>query len=218
MPPLRWTVLPQVSAMRSIAPSGRSARSCAALSGKIEGQRRARVAAIEPTLEQALQESPPPSLRQVTKRLGFSATCVLKAHAPDLYERLKTHWQAYARIRRTELQNKLKAVLQEKPPPSLRSVYSRQGVTESIVNTSFPDLRREIGLRHLQYQRQQAQGRRDEVRAEIHEIVRTLHAQGICPSSATCNESAEKRLAPRMEGNRQGCRRCQGGIDDGSGR
>jgi len=142
MPPLRWTVLPQVSAMRSIAPSGRSARSCAALSGKIEGQRRARVAAIEPTLEQALQESPPPSLRQVTKRLGFSATCVLKAHAPDLYERLKTHWQAYARIRRTELQNKLKAVLQEKPPPSLRSVYSRQGVTESIVNTSFPDLRR----------------------------------------------------------------------------
>ena len=39
-------------------------------------------------------------------------------------------------------QNKLKAVLQEKPPPSLRSVYSRQGVTESIVNTSFPDLRR----------------------------------------------------------------------------
>jgi len=78
--------------------------------------------------------------------------------------------------------SKLLAVLEENPPPSLKSVYARFGVTESIINTSFPDLRREIGLRHLQYQRQQAQGRRDEVRAEIREIVRALHAQGICPS------------------------------------
>jgi hypothetical protein len=82
----------------------------------------------------------------------------------------------------TELRTKLLAVLEENPPPSLKSVYARFGVTESIVNTSFPELRREIGLRHLQYQRQQAQGRRDEVRAEIREIVRMLHTQGICPS------------------------------------
>src|SRR5438876_7022106 len=68
------------------------------------------------------------------------------------------------------------------PPPSLKSVYSRFSVTESIVNTSFPELRREIGLRHMQYQRRQAQGRRDEVRAEIREIVQMLHGQGICPS------------------------------------
>ena len=140
------------------------------------------MAAIEPALEQALQETPAPSLRQMAKRLGFSAACVLKAHAPDLYDKLKARWQAYAEARRAELRTKLLAVLEENPPPSLKSVYARFGVTESIVNTSFPELRREIGLRHLQYQRQQAQGRRDEVRAEIREIVRMLHAQGICPS------------------------------------
>ena len=55
-------------------------------------------------------------------------------------------------------------------------------MTESIVNTSFPELQRAIGLRHQQYQRQQSQARRDAVRAEIREIVRTLHAKGICPS------------------------------------
>jgi hypothetical protein len=37
-------------------------------------------------------------------------------------------------------------------------------------------------LRHRQHQRQQARLRRDGVRAEIREIVRMLHAQGICPS------------------------------------
>jgi len=191
---------------------------CHALSARIAEQKRARVAAIEPSLELALQETPTPSLKQIAKRLGLSAACVLKAHAPALYDQLKARRQTDAETCRAELRTKLLAVLEESPPPSLKSVYARFGVTESIVNTSFPELRREIGSRHLQYQRQQAQGRRDEVRAEIHEIVRTLHAQGICPSSATCNESAEKRLAPRMEGNRQGCRRCQGGIDDGSGR
>ena len=140
------------------------------------------MAAIEPALEQALQETPAPSLRQMAKWLGFSAACVLRAHAPALYENLKTRWQSYAEICRGELRTMLMAVLEETPPPSLTAVYSRFGVTESIVNTSFPELRREIGLRHLQYQRQQAQGRRDEVRAETREIVRTLHAQGICPS------------------------------------
>jgi len=155
---------------------------CHTLSARIAEQKRMRVAAIEPALELALQETPAPSLRQMAKRLGFSAACVLKAHAPALYDKLMARWQNYAQTCRAELQTKLLAVLEESPPPSLKSVYARFGVTESIVNTSFPDLRREIGLRHLQYQRQQAQGRRDEVRAEIREIVRALHAQGICPS------------------------------------
>ena len=70
----------------------------------------------------------------------------------------------------------------ENPPPSLRSVYSRLNVTESIVNTSFPELRRAIGLRHLQYQKQQSQFRRQDVQTEIREIVQMLHRQGICPS------------------------------------
>jgi hypothetical protein len=155
---------------------------CSALSARIAEQKRVRVAAIEPALEKALQETPAPSLRHMAIRLGFSAACVLRAHAPVLYAKLKARWRAYADTCRAELRTKLAAVLEENPPPSLRSVYSRFGVTESIVNTNHPELRREIGLRHKQYQRQQAQARRDAVRAEIREIVRMLHAQGICPS------------------------------------
>jgi hypothetical protein len=47
---------------------------CRALSMRIAQQKQARVAAIEPALEHALQETPPPSLLQVAKRLGFSAS------------------------------------------------------------------------------------------------------------------------------------------------
>ncbi|MBZ5727323.1 MAG: TniQ family protein [Acidobacteriia bacterium] len=95
---------------------------CRALSARIAEQKRMRVAAIEPALEQALQETPAPSLRQMAKRLGFSAACVLKAHAPGLYDKLKARWQAYAEACRAELRTKLLAVLEENPPPSLKSV------------------------------------------------------------------------------------------------
>jgi AraC-like DNA-binding protein len=155
---------------------------CLALSARIAQQKRARVAAIEPALEQALQETPPPSLLEAAKRLGFSASCVLKFHAPGLYAKLKKHRQAYHQKCRAELRDRLEAALVENPPPSLKSVYSRLGVTESIVNTSFPELRRASGLRHLQHQREQAQLRRAALRTEIRDIVRMLHAQGICPS------------------------------------
>jgi len=155
---------------------------CRALAARIAEQKRMRLAAIEPALEQALQEIPAPSVKQLAKRLGFSAECVLKAHAPVLYEKVKARYRSYAETCRAELQIKLEAALEENPPPSLRSVYARFGVTESNVNTSFPELQRAIGLRHQQYQRQQSRARRDVVRAEIREIVRALQAEGIYPS------------------------------------
>jgi hypothetical protein len=155
---------------------------CRALAARIAEQKRIRLAAIEPALEQALHEFPALSVTQLAKRLGFSAACVLKAHAPALYEKVEARYRSYAETCRADLQNKLEAVLEENSPPSLRTVYARFGVTESIVNTSFPELQREIGLRHLQYQRQQSQARRDAVRAEIREIVRALQAEGTCPS------------------------------------
>jgi hypothetical protein len=63
-----------------------------------------------------------------------------------------------------------------------KSVYARLGVTESNVNTNFPELRCEIGLRSWQYREEQAKARRDAVSAEIQENVRSLHAEEICPS------------------------------------
>ena len=185
---------------------------CGALSARIAEQKRLRMAAIEPALERALEETPVPSLRQMAKRLGFSAQCVLKAHAPALYEKLKARWRVSADACQAELGTKLAAVLEENPPPSLRSVYSRFCVTESIVNTTHPHLRREIGLRHKHYRRQQAQARRDAVRAEIREIVQMLHAQGICPSVPRVTSQAAKWLAPGMEGGLQGGERCQGCV------
>jgi hypothetical protein len=155
---------------------------CRALSAKLASQREARVAAIEPALKQALQETPPPTVREVCKRLGFSAGCVLKAHATVLYERLKVRGRDHAEACRTEVQGKLKAMLSEVPPPPPKEVYARLGVTEAICIYNFPELRRAIVARYRQHRAQRCQARREAVREEIRAIVRQLHTQGVCPS------------------------------------
>ena len=155
---------------------------CRALSAKLARQRGERVAAIEPTLERALQETAPPSIREICQRIGFSAGCVLKAHAPALYERLKARRRECADAHRAEVKNKLKSVLNEVPPPAPKEVYARLGISESICIYNFPELRRAIVARYRHYRADHSQAGREAVREEIQAIVRRLHMQGVCPS------------------------------------
>jgi len=155
---------------------------CRALSAKLARQKEARLAAIAPTLERALQETPPPSVREICQRVGFSAGCVLKAHSPALYQRLKARRREYADACRAEVKNKLKAVLNEVPPPPPKEVYARLGISESICIYTFPELRRAIVARYRQYRAQHSQARREAVREEIRAVVRQIHMQGVCPS------------------------------------
>jgi len=155
---------------------------CRALSAKITRQRAERVASIRPAFERALQENPPPTVREVCQRIGLSAIHVRRAHALTLCERLKAQRREYAEACRAELLDKLKAVLNEAPPPSPKEVYVRLGITESIATHNFQELRRAIIVRYRQYRRQQSRARQEAVRQEIQVIVHSLHEQGVYPS------------------------------------
>ena len=155
---------------------------CRALATKIARQKAERAAVIGPALEQALQEYPPPSVREVCRRVRFSSSSSLKAHAPILYARLIKHRRDYPKVRRAELRNKLKAALNETPPPSPKEVFTRMGITLSIARRNFPKLYRAIVIRYGQYKHQQVRARLEAAKQEIPPIVRRLHEQGICPS------------------------------------
>ena len=155
---------------------------CRALAAKIARQRVARRAAIAPTLERALRENPPPTILDICRRIGLSAVYVRSLDDRALCDRLKARRREYAEACRVELLNKLKAVLNEAPPPAPKEVYKRLGITESIAYHNFPDLRRAIILRHRQYRHQQSCARQEAVRHEIRAAVSRLHKQGVCPS------------------------------------
>ena len=155
---------------------------CRALSAKSARQKAERVAAIKPALERALQENPPPTIREVCQRIGLSASRVRRVHAPALCEKLMARHREFAQARRAELLDTLKGILNEAPPPPPKEVYTRLGMTVSIATYNFPELRRAIIVRYRQYRHQQAWARQEAGQQEIRAIVRSLHEQAVYPS------------------------------------
>jgi len=122
-------------------------------------------------------------MRELAKRLGFSAASVLKAHAPVLYERLKLSGRRMNRCAAASC-GELGSGVGGESPAILKSVYARLGVTESIVNSagSGGDSREAIGLRHQQYRLGAGPGAQERRSGgDPGDLSAQLDAAGICP-------------------------------------
>ena len=71
----------------------------------------------------------------------------------------------------------------EVPPPSLREVCRRLGVSQVCLKTHLPELCQAISERFRSYQLQRGERTRQAARAKVREAVLELHAQGIYPST-----------------------------------
>ena len=77
----------------------------------------------------------------------------LCAREPHLCAKLIERRRRFAEQSKKALKNRLKVVLKENPPPSLREVHARLGVTRAI-SRNFPEINRAISARHREFQRQ----------------------------------------------------------------
>lgn len=132
------------------------------------------------SLEAVLLSSEKPTVKAVAKDLGYSNTCTIYEHSPDLCS-------AIAAKRRTDtlhVKMMLEAVMEgeENPPPPMREVARRLGYSVQVPYRHFPEMCRAISERYRAYQK----GRRDvAVRLkcdEVRSIVRRLYEQGEYPS------------------------------------
>ena len=126
---------------------------CRAIKAKRAAVQLARRSRVASTLRAALSEDPPPTVEEVASRLGYGAGNSLSAWEPRLCARLIEHRRRFAEQSKKALKNRLKVVLKENPPPSLREVHARLGVTRAIYR-NFPEIHRAIAARHQQFQRQ----------------------------------------------------------------
>ena len=109
---------------------------CRAIKAKRAMVRRARRSALAAALKAALREDPPPSLEQIANRLGYTSHTVIRGWEPPLCAKLTAKRRDFAERSRKELGRRLEAVLTEDPPPSLREVHARLGVTQSITSAT----------------------------------------------------------------------------------
>jgi len=116
----------------------------------IEQDRRSKITSA---LRAAICEAPPPALEEVASRLGYASEDSLKAHQPKLCGRLIALRRQIAERSKNMLGERLRAMLKENPPPSLREAHRRLGVTEHFTYGNFPELHRAIAARHREYSR-----------------------------------------------------------------
>jgi DNA-binding phage protein len=132
------------------------------------------------SLEAVLLSSEKPTVKAVSKDLGYSNTCAIYKYSPDLC-------RAIASKRRTDaehVQELLEAIMadDEDPPPSMQEVARRLGYSVQLLNRHFPEICRAISERYVAYQKR----KRDEtVRLkcdEVRSIVIRVYEQGEYPS------------------------------------
>jgi hypothetical protein len=126
---------------------------CQAIKAKRAAVQVARRRTAASALKAALSENPPPTVEQVASRVGYGSENSMRAWEPRLCARLIERRRKFAEQSKKALKKRLKSVLKENPPPSLREVYTRLGITRAISYGNFAEIHRAIAARHERFQR-----------------------------------------------------------------
>jgi transcriptional regulator with XRE-family HTH domain len=126
---------------------------CLAIKAKRTNVQAARRITVASALEAALSEDPPPTVEQIAARLGYANEGTIRIWSPRLCARLIARRQRFAEHSKKALKKRMKAMLKENPPPSLRDVYARLGITRAISYGNFPRIHCAISTRHREFRR-----------------------------------------------------------------
>ena len=133
-------------------------------------------------LEGALNESPAPTLVELSRRLGYSTSTVLRAHEPDLCDLLARRRRNNVRKYRSDLKKAAKAALNETPVPSVRDLCKRLGVTVWFMGKYFPSVRLRIAEKHRRVFSENSRRRREKLFQDTSTIAAELQRRGEYPS------------------------------------
>jgi hypothetical protein len=172
---------------------------CRAISEKIVLAKRAWPDHVRGVLENALEEQPPPTLSDLSRRLGYSTSTVLRAHEPALCDQLMARRRGHVLERRAALEETAMAVLAETPVPSVRDLCKRLGVTVWFMDKYFPAVRRMVAERHRQCVSAETQQRHKRLHRDVHRIAVELRSQNLYPLATRITERLPERFLSGME-------------------
>jgi hypothetical protein len=138
---------------------------------------------IRSTLEEALRQSPPPTLKGVANRTGFP-TSMAWNHYPDLCAEIVAKHKSHEKQAWENVGRELERVkCKENPLPTIKALAVRLGYSVQSLRVHFPDLCHEIATRRAERQQASRLSRQEQLLSEIREAALNLHAQGIFPSA-----------------------------------
>jgi TniQ len=100
----------------------------------------------------ALQEYPPPSVREVARRLGYSQHHQLERHFPGPYRQILDRRDKYQKQIDEAVRNCFQSAMSEEPPPRISELERRLGfISVSALKTKYPDLCDALKARRSEY-------------------------------------------------------------------
>lgn len=155
---------------------------CEAISKRVSQAKQARLESMRQALKGALNESPTPTLAELSRRLGYSTSAVLRAHESDLCDLLAKRRRDKVRKHRSDLKRAATAALNETPIPSVRDLCRRLGVTVWFVSKYFPSVRQMIAEKRRRVASENTRRRREKLFQDTYTIAAELQKRGEYPS------------------------------------
>ena len=157
---------------------------CHAIAQKLADFKRRRFEALQQAVAAASVEDPPPTLHELSRRLGFQNSGTLRLRFRDETDRVLAAKVRHAQQKASKLRAALLAIVREESAPSLSSVSHQLCLSVSNLAEKCPDLCHAIGSRHLQCQKQRTREREQLLNEEVRRITQDLQAKGRIPTEA----------------------------------
>jgi AraC-like DNA-binding protein/transcriptional regulator with XRE-family HTH domain len=155
---------------------------CRAISAKRSQQTLRKRETLRLAVETARTESPPPSLKQLARRLGLGCVNVLTGSCPETCASYKQWRRAWADEQRDKLRLSICGWLAAEPAPSVASLCRHFGISASYLQLRFPPENRKVVQRTAERTRAARENRVVIMRQEIFKIVHDLYEKNLYPS------------------------------------
>jgi hypothetical protein len=150
---------------------------------------------VRSLLNEALNESPPPTMTEVVGRFYGLSVGYLYKHFPEECRAISSRHKKYKKDEYLfgmfcALEEVLKS--NEYPPLSLKAVENKVGYCGQALRKYFPDVCRTISERYAEYKNVCTLQRKEQIRQKIRQAAFELHSQGISINSKTVGRLLNK--------------------------
>ena len=133
-------------------------------------------------IESARTENPPPPLKQIAHRLGFTAEGVLVRAYPDICGAYLSYRKTCLAQKRDRLRLAIRQWLASEPAPTRTSLCLHFGISHAYFELRFPQENQEAVKRSAERARTARENSHLALRKEVREIVYQLREKGLYPS------------------------------------
>ena len=161
---------------------GSDSQNCATPSLQAPAARLQKKEEMRRALEEARAETPPPSLKQIGRRLGYTAEGVVVGTFPDLCHAYKEWRKAWSEDHRNRLGRSIREWLAAEAQPRVSSVCRTFGISAAYFQEHFPEENAGRGAAGSRMGQETREANAAALCEEVLHVVRQLLQRNLYPS------------------------------------